>query len=150
MSHPRHILVVSCLVRNTRSDILLVRHERRGWELPQGRVEEGEALIAALHREVREETGVTISAPLAAAVWSKLSTPPALIHGFVADFAAGVPTPSPETPEVAWFTETEARRRVDHPVNRDRLSDLLAFEGRLRFYSYTTAPYQRHPAACPE
>ena len=150
MSRSQHILVVSCLVRNARSDILLVRHERRGWELPQGRVEEGEALLSALHREVREETGITIMAPQAAAVWSKLSAPPALIHGFVADFAYGTPTPSAETPEVAWLTETEARSRVVHPVNRDRLADLLAFEGQLRFFSYTTSPYLRHPESAPD
>jgi 8-oxo-dGTP diphosphatase len=137
-------------VRNARRDILLVRHEKRGWELPQGRVEEGEALLAALHREVLEETGVTITAPQAAAVWSKLTAPPALIHGFVADFASGTPKPSTEPPEVAWFSERVALSRVDHPVTRDRLSDLLAFEGRVRFYSYTTTPYLRQPQAAPD
>jgi len=147
VSHHQNIVVVSCLVRNARNDILLVCHEKRGWELPQGRVMDGEGLLAALHREVQEETGVTITAPQAAAVWSKLSAPQALIHGFVADFASGTPTPSPETPEVAWFTETEARTRVEHPANRDRLLDLLAFEGHVRFYSYTTVPYQRQPGA---
>ena len=73
MPHPKHILVVSCLVQNSAGSVLLVKHKIRGWELPQGRVEEGEALIDALHREVLEETGVTITRPKLATIWSKLT-----------------------------------------------------------------------------
>ena len=141
MSHPRHILVVSCLVRNQDNTILAVRHHQRGWELPQGRVEQGEDLMTALHREVLEETGVVVTVPRIAAIWSKLSEPAAVIHGFIADYASGVLTPSAETPEVAWLTEAEARSDFEHPVNRDRLVDLLEFRDTIRFYSYTTDPY---------
>ncbi|MEJ2469707.1 MAG: NUDIX hydrolase [Desulfuromonadales bacterium] len=143
MCHPRHILVVSCLVQRPDNTLLAVRHRRRGWELPQGRVEEGEALLTALHREVREETGVRLSSPKIAAVWSKLSEPVALIHGFVADYATGLLTPSVETPEVAWLTVDEARQRFTHPVNRDRLNDLLAFRDTVLFSAYQTGPYRR-------
>ena len=146
MSHPRHILVVSCLVRNPDQTLLAVRHHLRGWELPQGRVEEGEDILTALHREVQEETGVSITVPRVAAIWSKLSAPAAVIHGFVADYASGALAPSAETPEVAWLSKAEALRRCEHPVNRDRLKDLLAFKETVRFYSYTTGPYRRIPA----
>jgi 8-oxo-dGTP pyrophosphatase MutT (NUDIX family) len=42
--------------------ILLVRHHRfitntTGWEVPAGRVDEGEDLVSAAHRELREESG---------------------------------------------------------------------------------------------
>ena len=75
MSQPKHVVVVSCLIRNHNEEILLIRHHIRGWELPQGRVEEREALVYALSREVLEETGVTICNPKPAVVWSKVSDP---------------------------------------------------------------------------
>lgn len=59
MGQPKHVIVVGCLVRNDSGQVLLIRHHKRGWEIPQGRVEEGEDLLAAARREVLEETGVT-------------------------------------------------------------------------------------------
>lgn len=139
---PRHILVASCLVRNSSAQLLLVKHKIRGWELPQGRVEEGEALLDALNREVLEETGVTIRNPQLAIIWSKLTDPAALIHCFIGEYLAGEPTPSDETPEVAWCSVEQALQRVEHPVNQDRLSCLLSSDGRLQLRAYTTGPYR--------
>ncbi len=142
MEHPRHILVVCCLVRNARQEVLLVRHQRRGWELPQGRVEEGEALRDGLHREVLEETGIEIAAAQPAVIWSKLSAPAAVIVCFTASYAAGQPTASEETPEVRWVTEEQALTLIEHPVNLDRFKGLLQHSGVLQLRSYTTGPYR--------
>lgn len=145
MIHPRHILVVCCLVRNAANDILLVHHKERGWELPQGGVEEGEDIVSAIHREVIEESGVTIKSARLAVIWSKVSDPSAIIHGFIADYSAGDLKPSDETPEVAWFDEEQARTMIEHPVNHDRLCDLIGFSGVVDFYCYATGPYRRIP-----
>jgi len=47
--------------------VLLCRHEKPGreyWLLPGGGVNSGESLVAALHRELREEVGITDEIPL--------------------------------------------------------------------------------------
>ena len=139
---PKHILVTSGLVRNDRGELLLVKHRLRGWELPQGRVEEGEGLIFALSREVLEETGVTVSHARLAVVWSKVSHPATVIFCFVARHASGSLRPSEETPEVIWCTDEEARHLVTHPVNRDRIEAVLNFDGTLKLHSYATGPYR--------
>ncbi len=61
MTVPKHIVAVSGLVRNTDGKILLIRGPHRGWEFPGGQVEEGENLIKALKREIKEESGVNAS-----------------------------------------------------------------------------------------
>jgi 8-oxo-dGTP diphosphatase len=139
---PRHIVVVSSLIRDVHDQILLVRHHRRGWEIPQGRVEEGESLMAALHREVLEETGVSIEPGPLACVWSKLSSPPALVFTFICHYLSGEPTPCDECPEVGWFPPAESLARVTHPVNRDRLQTLLDFHGTTVYRAYDTNPYR--------
>ncbi len=141
---PKHIIVVSCLIRDAADQVLLVRHYRRGWELPQGKVEEGESLIEALHREVLEETGATVEAGPLAAVWSKLSPPSALILGFLARYLSGELSTSDECPEVGWYEASRALELVTHPVNRDRLRTLLDFSGTIFYRSYTPEPYQVH------
>ncbi|ALA50833.1 NUDIX hydrolase [Shouchella clausii] len=57
---PKHRLTAGALVRNENNHILLVKHPKRGWELPGGHVEEGESITNALKREVMEESGVEI------------------------------------------------------------------------------------------
>lgn len=142
MDNPKHIIVVGCLVRNADDRVLLIRHHRRGWEVPQGRVEEGESLTEALHREVREETGVRVELGPLAAVWSKLSLPPALVFAFLARYTSGKLTTSDEAPELGWFTGDEALALVSHPVNRDRLKTLLDFSGEIIYRAYTPKPYE--------
>lgn len=60
MAPPKHILTAYVVVLNYDSEILLVKHPTRGWELPGGQVEEKESIRLAAIREVKEETGIDI------------------------------------------------------------------------------------------
>jgi len=135
-------VIVACLVSNAAEELLLIRHHRRGWEMPQGHVEQGEDLIAALHREVREESGVSVEIGPLAAVWSKLTAPPALIFTFLGRYRGGELAASSDSLEAGWFTAAEATGMVTNPVMRERLEALLSYRGSTRYLSYTTGPFQ--------
>src|SRR5512137_1999737 len=111
-SSPLHSIVVGCLVRNDKGEVLLIRHQKRGWEIPQGRVEEGESLVDALHREVREEAGVEIEMGPLAAVWSKVTPPSAVIFTFLGRYVSGDIAPTEDSEEAAWIAPSEALELV--------------------------------------
>jgi 8-oxo-dGTP diphosphatase len=60
ISSPSHITTASVVVLNRHSEILLVKHPYRGWELPGGTVKNQESIRAAVLREVKEKTGLDI------------------------------------------------------------------------------------------
>jgi 8-oxo-dGTP diphosphatase len=139
---PQHSVVVGCLVRNDENEVLLIRHHKRGWEMPQGRVEEGENLLEALRREVLEEAGVEIEIGPLAAIWSMVSLPPALIFAFLGRHTGGEPVASDDSVEAGWFSEAEATEMVTGSVMRERLAALLQFNGTVCYRSYTVRPYR--------
>ena len=101
MKIPRQIVAVAGLVGNSQDEILLVRHPRRGWEIPGGQVEEGENLVHALKREVKEEAGVDIGVGELAGIYTKISSPALLILCSVCEYVYGKLKPSSESPEVS-------------------------------------------------
>ena len=139
---PLHTLVVGCLVKNGNEEILLIRNHKRGWEIPQGRVEEGESLVEALHREVREEAGVEIEMGPLAAVWSKVAPPPAVIFTFLGRYLSGDLSTSGDSVEARWVTPAEAVEEVSNKVMKERLQVLLNFDGTIKYRFYILKPYQ--------
>lgn len=139
-----HIVAVAGLVENSRNEILLVRHPRRGWEMPGGQVEEGENLVHALVREVKEEAGVEISVGELAGVYTKLRSPALLILAFICEYVDGHLTPSSESPEVAWVPRGEVLDTVAHSAIHDRIKDLLEYKDKIIYRVYSTEPYVIH------
>ena len=136
MSIPKHIVAVAGLVRDTEGRVLLIRSPRRDWEFPGGQVEEGETLTSALVREVQEETGVTASVGPLVGVYSNVKSHIVMLD-FLCDRIGGELTPSMESLEVDWVDQDEALARIIRPVIRDRLRDMLEFEGSVVYRAYT-------------
>ena len=139
---PRHIVAVTGLVFNADGDVLMVDSPKRGWELPGGQVEEGESLIDALAREVREESGVTIYVDRLAVVHSNVSSPPKVIFGFVCRFAGGMLATSAESIAVQWVAAAAVLARITHPAVAQRTADLLGSRDGICYRSYATEPYE--------
>ncbi|MBT1071056.1 NUDIX hydrolase [Pelotalea chapellei] len=142
-TNPMHCVVVGGLIRNSEDKVLLIKHHKRGWEIPQGRLEEGETLIDALHREVLEEAGVEIEAGSLAAVWSMITPPSALVFTFLGTYKSGDLTPCEgDSTEACWASESDALEMVTGTVMRERLRALLDYDGTLMYRAYTIKPYQ--------
>lgn len=79
-----------------------------GWELPGGKVDQGESLVAALHRELREELGVRVTlgdrvdGPLERGRWPLGTAYAMTVH--LAEVTDGVPAPIEDHDELRWLT----------------------------------------------
>ncbi len=138
---PKHILAACALIWNQAGDVLLVRTERRGWEIPGGQIEEGETLIQGLQREIYEESGVRVSIGRLAVVNSNLDRS-VMIFGFQAQYLDGELRPSSETPEVRWANPKLALSLITHSAAHQRVRDMVDGRQRALYRAYRTNPYR--------
>ena len=136
---PKHIIAAGLLVERG-DQVLLVRTERRGWEFPGGQIEEGESLLDGVVREVLEEANIKAIADRLVGVYSNLSAS-RVIFDFLGSWISGEAKVGDETIDVSWVKKREAREVIEHPGYSRRLQQLLEFDGRVLYQSYTSDPF---------
>jgi len=103
---------VCAIVTDGRGRVLLARRAeepaRGAWDLPGGFVEEGEAPLEALRRELREETGLEVEVGSLVGVWSDWYGSGPGSHAtlnlyWTARVAGGEPRPADDVSELRWF-----------------------------------------------
>ena len=124
MKH-NHFVSVAALVTNEQSQILLVNSPWRGWEYPGGLIEPGETFQEALHREVREETGVEIEITGFVGICKNIERDIVNID-FTARYIGGELQTSPESTEVIWADPKEAIEKITFPLTKKRLTNMLS------------------------
>jgi len=108
-----------------REVLLAVRNDLVGWELPGGTPEAGEALEAALVREVREETGVDVAIDRHVGDYVREGFRPHTARVYRCHAVAGAPRSSHETLEARWH-RVDALPDELFPWYRAPLADALA------------------------
>lgn len=124
MNH-NHFVSVAALVTNDQGQILLVNSPWRGWEYPGGLIEPGETFQEALHREVREESGVEIEITGFVGICKNVEKDIVNID-FTARYIGGELRTSEESTEVMWATSEEAKELINFPLTRKRLQNMLS------------------------
>ena len=118
--------------------LLQQRTDNQRWGLPGGAIEFGESILEALHREVMEETGLTIEVDRLVGVYSHpdhhqiVTYPDGNVFHFVSTCFECRPTGGTlalgdETAGLAWFASPAWPADL-LPMHRLRIEDALAHD----------------------
>ncbi|GAB3877709.1 (deoxy)nucleoside triphosphate pyrophosphohydrolase [Terrabacter terrigena] len=129
--------IVDDLVRPTR--LLSARRTEPatlagGWELPGGKVDDGESPLSALHREVLEELGVHVQlgahvpGPLPGSTWPLGDRYEMLV--WLAEVVEGTPAPIEDHDELRWLEVDDLRAVAWLPADLPIVEQLEAVLGR--------------------
>ncbi len=128
--------------------VLLIRSERRGWEIPGGIVEQGEAILDGLRREIFEESGITAEPEAVTGVYQNLAlkkgygplegmTLPTTVNMvFRCRYVSGKESISDACVEAGWFMPEEAMQMITYPYMKKVFMDAHQYNGRLHFGTF--------------
>jgi 8-oxo-dGTP pyrophosphatase MutT (NUDIX family) len=121
----RPVEIVQGAVLREGEVLLTLRRDLRGWELPGGNLRPGEDPEDAARREVFEETGVEVALEGLSGTYHREGFLPHRARVYRCRPVGGAPTPSDETPRVAWWP-VDALPGALLPWCRTPLADALA------------------------
>jgi len=139
--NPTHLVSVAGLVTNDQGQILLVKSPWRGWEYPGGLIEPGETFQQALHREIREESGVEVEITGFVGICKNVGKDIVNID-FTCRYVAGELTPSEESTEVRWATPEEAFELITFPLTKKRLANMLSGNHDATLFCFRRDPFE--------
>ena len=113
------------MVTDDRGDILVIQRRDNGqWQIPGGVLELDESIHDGLVREVHEETGLWIVPGPLTGVYKNLTLGVVGLV-FAARIAGGVPVPTEEAAQVAWWSPSRIQAETPE-VFAVRVADALA------------------------
>ena len=131
--------------------VLLIRSERRGWEFPGGIVEQGEALLDGLRREIFEESGISVEPEAVTGIYQNLAckkgygplegmTLPTTVNiVFRCRYVSGKEFVSDEFQDVGWFKPEEALQLIRYPYMKKAFEDANGYNGKPHFATFRKA-----------
>ena len=147
---PTHIIAAAGIVINEKDEVLMVKANHGGWVFPGGQVEVGENVIDAVKREVMEETGIEIEVGEVFCISSNTckypgyngvkEVPTKIMLDFLCRAKGGIPRPSDENAESAFFSRQKARELITAPAVAERFKAYLEYAGRPVYMEYVTKP----------
>ncbi|NQT61538.1 MAG: NUDIX hydrolase [Candidatus Marinimicrobia bacterium] len=143
-NHSSHIVAVVAILQNLDNRILLIHDSKRGWELPGGKVEEGEDLIQALHRELFEETGARGENFKLFSIYSRIDIPSVVLHCFRGQYLSGKLQGETASNSVEWVDVAQAVKLISHPAIHHAVEDYQKNEPGITYCSYVGEPFNIH------
>ena len=129
---PKQIIAAGGLVTNPHGEILWIF--RRGfWDLPKGKLDEGETIQTCVIREVQEETGLEVDniiylSSFKVNDWRYRNERNSIkTLFFVADYIFGTPIASDDIAEVHWVLFDDLRKVAIRPGHRPLTDCLIAY-----------------------
>jgi 8-oxo-dGTP diphosphatase len=125
-SHRFSVSVAAAVFRDDGKMLAIKRRDNGHWEPPGGVVNVGESLTEALVREVREETGYTVSVGTVSGIYQNMKRQIVSLV-FRCDVVCGEARVSDESSRVEWLHPSEIHERMDEAY-AVRLLDALQEE----------------------
>jgi len=113
------------IILNQQGHVLLVhRTDFDVWNLPGGKMEEGETPVDAVIREVKEETGYDVCIDRLSGVYTN-NRKNDMVFTFVCRIIGGISTVSDESDRIEYFAVDNLPRYFS-PKSVERIQDVLA------------------------